>query len=42
MSQQFPKLYRSFGENINVEVDSSNYATKADLKKESELECNRS
>ena len=32
MSQYFPKPYRRFGRNINVKVDLSNYATKADLK----------
>ena len=32
MSQYFPNQYRSFGENINVKVDLSNYATKTDLK----------
>ena len=32
MSQYFLKQFRSFGENINVKVDLSNYATKADLK----------
>ena len=32
MSQYFPKLFRSFGGNINVKVDLSNYATKADIK----------
>ena len=32
MSQYFPKSFRSFGENINVKVDLSNYATKTDLK----------
>ena len=32
MSQYFPKPYRTFGGNINVKVDSSNYATKLDLK----------
>ena len=32
MSQYFPKPFRSFGGNINVEVDLSNYATKVDLK----------
>ena len=31
MSQYFPKLFRNFGGNINVKVDLSNYATKADL-----------
>ena len=33
MIQYFPKPFRSFGGNINVEVDLSNYATKTDLKK---------
>ena len=28
MSQYFPKPFRSFGENSNVKVDLSNYATK--------------
>ena len=32
MSQYFPKPYRTFAGNINVRVDLSNYATKADLK----------
>ena len=32
MSQYFPKPFRSFGENINVKVNLSNYATKTDLK----------
>ena len=32
MSQCFPKPFRSFGGNINVKVDLSNYATKADIK----------
>ena len=32
MSQYFPKPFRSFGKNINVQVDLSNYATKTDLK----------
>ena len=31
-SQYFPKSFRSFAGNINVTVDLSNYATKADLK----------
>ena len=31
MSQYFPKPFRSFGGNINVKVDLSNYATKTDL-----------
>ena len=32
MSQYFPKPFRNFGGHINVEVDLSNYATKADIK----------
>ena len=32
MSQYFPKPFRNFGENINVKVDLSNYATKTDHK----------
>ena len=32
MSQYFPKPFRSFGGNINVKDDPSNYATKTDLK----------
>ena len=32
MSQYFPKPFRSFGSNINVKVDLSNYATNTDLK----------
>ena len=32
MSQYFRKSFRSFGRNINVKVDFSNYATKNDLK----------
>ena len=32
MSKDFPKPFRSFGGNIKVEVDLSNYATKTDLK----------
>ena len=31
MSQYFPKPFRSFGGNINVKVDFSNYVTKADI-----------
>ena len=30
MSQYFPKPYEPFGGDINVKVDLSNYATKAD------------
>ena len=33
MRQYFPKPYEPFGEEMNVKVDSSNYATKTDLKK---------
>ena len=33
MSQYFPKPFRSFGENIDVKVDLSDYATKTNLKK---------
>ena len=32
MSQYFPKLQEPFGGDINVKVDLSNYATKADIK----------
>ena len=32
MSKYFPQPFRSFGININVKVDLSNYATKTDLK----------
>ena len=32
MSHYFPKPFRSFGGNVNVKVDLSNCATKADLK----------
>ena len=32
MSQHFPKPYEPFGGDINVKVDLSNYATKADIK----------
>ena len=32
MSKYFPKPFKSFGRNINVKVDLSNYATKTDLK----------
>ena len=32
MSQYFPKPFISFGGNINVKGDLSNYATKTDLK----------
>ena len=32
MSQYFSKPYEPFGGDINVKVDISNYATKADIK----------
>ena len=32
MNEYFPKSFKSFGRNINVKVDLSNYATKTDLK----------
>ena len=32
MIQYFPKPYEPFGGDINVKVDLSNYATKADIK----------
>ena len=32
MSQYFPKPYEPFGGDINVKVDLSNYATKAEIK----------
>ena len=32
MSQYFPKLLRSFGGNINLKVELSNYSIKTDLK----------
>ena len=38
MSQYFPKPYEPFGGDINVNVDLSNYATKADLKNISHID----
>ena len=32
MSKFYPKPYKSFGRNIKVKVDLSNYAIKADIK----------
>ena len=32
MGEYFPKSFKSFERNINVKVDLSNYATKADIK----------
>ena len=41
MSQYFPKPFRSFGGNINVKVDLSNYATKTDLKNVTHVDTSR-
>ena len=38
MSQYFPKQFTSFGRSINVKVDVSNYAKKADIKNISHAE----
>ena len=38
MSQYFPKPYESFGGDINIKVDLSNYATKADIKNVSHVD----
>ena len=38
MSKHFPKSFRSFGRNINVKVDLSDYATKTDIKNISHLD----
>ena len=38
MNQYFPKLYEPFGGGINVKVDLSNYATKADIKNMSHVD----
>ena len=38
MSQYFPKPYEPFGGDINVRVDLSNYATKADIKNISHID----
>ena len=32
MSEYFPKLYKSFREDIKIRVNFSNFATKADIK----------
>ena len=40
MSQYFPKPYKPFGEDINVKVDLSNYAKKADIKNISHADTN--
>ena len=41
MSHYFPKPFRSFGGNINVKVDLSNYATKTDLKNVTHVDTSR-
>ena len=38
MSQYFSKPYEPFGGNINVKVDLSNYAAKADIKNSSHVD----
>ena len=38
MSQYFPQPYERFGGDINVQVDLSNYATKADIKNVSHVD----
>ena len=38
MRQYFPKPFRSFRGNINVKVDLSNYATKADIRNISHID----
>ena len=38
MSQYFPKPYDPFSGDINVKVDLSNYATKADIKNTSHFD----
>ena len=38
MSQYFPKPYEPFGGDINVKVDLSSYATKADIKNISDVD----
>ena len=38
MSQYFPKPYEPFGGDVNVKVDLSNYANKADIKNISHID----
>ena len=38
MIQYFSKPFKSFGGNINVKIDLSNYATKTDLKNETHVD----
>ena len=41
MNEYFPKLFRSFGGNINVKVDLSNYAIKTNLKNVTHVDTSR-
>ena len=41
MSQYFPKPYEPFGGDINVKVNLSNYATKADLKNATRIDTSK-
>ena len=41
MSQYFPKPYEPFGGDINVKIDLSKYATKADLKNATVIETSK-
>ena len=41
MSKYFPKSFISFGGNINVKVDLSNYSAKADIKNISHVDTSR-
>ena len=41
MNQYFPKPYEPFGGDINVKVDLSNYATKADIKNATRTDTSR-
>ena len=41
MSQYFPKPYKPFGGDVNVKVDSSNYATTTDLKEATAIDTSK-
>ena len=41
MNHYFPKPFKSFGGNINVKVNLSNYATKTDLKNVTHVDTSR-
>ena len=41
MIKYFPRLYKPFGRNINVKVDLSNYAAKAEIKNISHVDTSR-